>query len=307
LIAFITSMSEVFEYESFFKIICHFLELKINLKKNVRDTLLDFLDIELNIMTMIVRLSDFKRKKVIQWFNKMLFKKMIKNELQFFLNFLSFAVRVVLSRRIFLRRLFNSFFQSWKDKRRVDVEIKTDLLWWKYFLSKWNEMKFLKKVEIRREFVLWTNAFDEYDMKDYFVLCSEASISSADNMQKKLSLYSSRNTLMIRERHLFIIREWYLLITRERHLFITRERHFSIIRRRHFSIIRERHFSIIRERHFFIIQERHFFIIRERHLFTIREIYFSINRKRTRVHKKNHFSFFQATRSFNLKICFLSY
>jgi hypothetical protein len=59
-------MSEVSEYENFFETICHLLELKINLKKNARDTLLDFLDIELNTVTMIARLSDVKREKVIE-------------------------------------------------------------------------------------------------------------------------------------------------------------------------------------------------------------------------------------------------
>jgi hypothetical protein len=86
--------------------------------------------------------------------------------------------------------------------------MKTDLLWWKYFLSRWNEIKFLKRVETRREFALWTNAFDEYNMKDYFVFRFELSMSSANNMQRitfktlswvtssKLSLYISRNTFV---------------------------------------------------------------------------------------------------------------
>jgi hypothetical protein len=153
-IAFIASTSEVSEYENFFETICHFFELKINLKKNAKDTLLDFLDIELNTVTMIARLSNVKREKAIEWINKILSVKVIKNELWFFLDFLSFTARVVISRRVFLRRLFNFLFQSWKSKRRVDVEMKTNLLWWKYFLSRWNEVKFLKNVETRREFVL---------------------------------------------------------------------------------------------------------------------------------------------------------
>jgi hypothetical protein len=127
-IIFVVSTSEVSEYENFLKIIYHLLELKINLKKNARDTLLDFLDIELNIMTMITRLFNVKRKKVIEWINKMFFEKMIKNELRFLLNFLSFAAQVVVSRKIFLRRLFNSLSQSWRNKRRVDIEMKIDLL-----------------------------------------------------------------------------------------------------------------------------------------------------------------------------------
>jgi hypothetical protein len=59
-------MSEVSEYENFFETIYHLLELKVNLKKNARDTLLDFLDIELNTVTMIARLSDVKHEKVIE-------------------------------------------------------------------------------------------------------------------------------------------------------------------------------------------------------------------------------------------------
>jgi hypothetical protein len=65
-IAFIASRSEVSEYENFFEIIYYLLELKINLKKSARDTLLDFLDIELNIVIIIARLSDVKREKTVE-------------------------------------------------------------------------------------------------------------------------------------------------------------------------------------------------------------------------------------------------
>jgi hypothetical protein len=154
---------------------------------------------------MIVRLSDNKREKTVEWINKILFERVIKNELRSLFNFLSFAARVVVSSRIFLRRLFNSFFQSWKNKRRVDIEMKTNLLWWKYFLSRWNEIKFLKNIETRREFALWTNAFDNYDIKDYFVLFFESLMSSADNMQKimleTMSQVTSRKTLLHNSRN----------------------------------------------------------------------------------------------------------
>jgi hypothetical protein len=153
-IAFIVSTSEVSEYENFFETICYFLELKINFEKNARDISLDFLDIELNTITIIVRLFNVKREKIIKWINKMLFERMIKNELRFLLSFFLYAVRVVISRKVFLRRFFYFFSQSWRDKRRVDIEMKTDLLWWKYFVSRWNEMKFLKRVKTRRKFVL---------------------------------------------------------------------------------------------------------------------------------------------------------
>jgi hypothetical protein len=153
-IAFIALMSEVSKYENFFKTNYHLLELKVNLKKNARNILFNFLDIELNTIIMIARLFDVKREKVIEWINKMLFERVIKNELRSFLNFLSFAVRVVVSRKVFLRRFFNFLSQLWRDKRRVDIEMKINLLWWKYFLSRWNEIKFFKRIETRREFAL---------------------------------------------------------------------------------------------------------------------------------------------------------
>jgi hypothetical protein len=86
--------------------------------------------------------------------------------------------------------------------------MKTDLLWWKYFLSKWNEIKFLKNVETRREFALWTNAFDNYDMRDYFVLLSKSSMLSADNMQEiileTLSRVTSKKTLLHNSRKILL-------------------------------------------------------------------------------------------------------
>jgi hypothetical protein len=201
-------MSEVSKYKNFFEIIYHLLELKINLKKNAKDTLLDFLDIELNTVTMIVKLSDVKREKAIEWINKIFSERMIKNELWSLFNFLSFAARVVISRRVFLRRLFNSFSQSWKSKRWVNVEMKIDLLWWKYFLSKWNEIKFLKKIETRCEFALWTNAFDNYDMRDYFILLLESLMLFVDNMQEimleTLSRVTSRKTFFYNSKKIFL-------------------------------------------------------------------------------------------------------
>jgi hypothetical protein len=61
-------------------------------------------------------------------------------------------------------------------------------------------MKFLKRIEIWREFVLWINAFDEYNMRDYFVFRSESLMSSADNMQRKLSFHNSRNSFLYNSR-----------------------------------------------------------------------------------------------------------
>jgi hypothetical protein len=182
-------------------------------------------------MTMIVRLSDVKREKIIEWINKILSERMIKNELRSLLNFLSFAARVVVSRRVFLKRLFNSLFQSWKNKRRVDVEMKTDLLWWKYFLSRWNEIKFLKNVETRREFALWTNAFDNYNMRDYFVLLFKSSMLSANNMQEMMLETLSRVTL----RKTFLLNSKKTFLHNSRKTFLHNSRKISLNQSRNSS------------------------------------------------------------------------
>ena len=99
---------EAHKYESKFNDLCTQLEFNVNLKKNFIDITCTFLSIELNLINMITLLSSDKHQKTIQLVNSTLTKSsLLYKKLQALLDFLSFVTKVVISERIFLKRLFN--------------------------------------------------------------------------------------------------------------------------------------------------------------------------------------------------------
>ncbi len=172
------NMIEAHKYESDFNDLCAQLKFSVNLKKNLIDITCIFLSIELDSINMMTRLSSDKHQKTIQLINSTLTKSSLSYEkLQMLLNFLSFAAKIVISERVFLRWLFNDLIIIKSRKQRINYSMQQDLLWWKMFLSKWNDVHLLRKREFRHSLYLWINASDLHDMRDYCLLHS--SLSSA--------------------------------------------------------------------------------------------------------------------------------
>ena len=90
--------------------LCLELRIKVNEKKSVCFTKAKFLNIELNSMKMKARLLldklDKARMIVIVALNK---NFILHIDLQLLVDFLSFAVKVIVFEKSFLRRLFNAF------------------------------------------------------------------------------------------------------------------------------------------------------------------------------------------------------
>lgn len=73
------------------------------------------------------------------------------------LGFLSFAAKVVVPGRAFLRRLFTAL-QEFKRIYHIDAEMRADLNWWASFLPKWNGIQVIRHLETRNIIQLWTDA-----------------------------------------------------------------------------------------------------------------------------------------------------
>ncbi len=158
------------KYESDFNDLCTQLKFSINLKKNLIDITCIFLSIELDSINMMTHLSSDKHKKTIQLINSMLTKSFLSYEkLQTLLNFLSFAAKIMISERIFLKRLFNDLIIIKSRKQYINYSMWQDLLWWKTFLSKWNNVHLLCKQEFRHFLYFWINALNLHDMRDYYL------------------------------------------------------------------------------------------------------------------------------------------
>jgi len=185
-------MIEACKYESDFDDLCAQLEFSINLKKNLINITCIFLNIELDSINMIARLSSDKHQKTIQLVNSTLTKSSLSYEkLQMLLNFLSFVAKIVVSERVFLRRMFNDLIVIKSRKQRINYSMWQDLLWWKTFLSKWNNVHLLRKREFRHFLYLWINASDLHNMKNYYLhhfdLSSAVSQTFSNRFNTRLS------------------------------------------------------------------------------------------------------------------------
>jgi len=98
------NMIEARKYKNDFNDLCAQLEFNVNFKKNLIDITCIFLSIELDSINMMTRLSFDKHQKTIQLVNSTLTKSFLSYEkLQTLLNFLSFAAKIMISERVFLR------------------------------------------------------------------------------------------------------------------------------------------------------------------------------------------------------------
>ncbi len=193
-------MIEARKYESNFDDLCTQLEFSVNLKKNLINTTCIFLSIELDSINIMTCLLFNKHQKTIQLINSALTKSSLSYEkLQTLLDFLSFAAKIVVSERIFLRRLFNDLIVIKSRKQRINYSMWQDLLWWKTFLSKWNNVRLLCKREFRHSLYLWINASDLHDMKSYYLLHSSLSSAASQTFSNQLYMRLSDKHINVKE------------------------------------------------------------------------------------------------------------
>ena len=167
---FIFSDDDYQTYEKFFAELCNQLNINIKIEKSFVKFIAIFLNIELNIVNMIVRLFANKQKTVLEKIDVVLKTKSISYEaLESLIGLLFFACKVVISEKSFLRHFYDALAASEREHHiKINKTVKIDFLWWNEFLSKWNDVRFLKRIKFIAE--IYTNVSNNWNMRKYFLI-----------------------------------------------------------------------------------------------------------------------------------------
>ena len=156
-------------YADQFNQICSELGLTINHSKDVMGTTADFLGIEFDSSLMQARLPPDKLVRARKTVENLLNKASISHqELESAVGFLSFAAKVVIPGRAFLRRLFDAL-RTPKPWHRITPAMKADLQWWQDFLIDRDGLKLLKHLDSRPTCYIWTDASGRLGMGGYIL------------------------------------------------------------------------------------------------------------------------------------------
>ena len=138
--------------------LCYNLGFTVNDKKSMAGTTAEFLGIELDSLAMEARLPPAKLQRARDAVAAMLTRDSTPYaDLESLAGFLSFAARVVLPGRAFLRRIFDALRRK-VARIYLSLSIKADLTWWSRFLADWNGIRLLKQYASRPTMHIWTDA-----------------------------------------------------------------------------------------------------------------------------------------------------
>ena len=150
---FISSENDYQTYEEFFVKLCKQLDINIKIEKNFAKLIAIFLNIELNIVNITIHLFANKQKAALEKIDVVLKTKSISYEvLKSLIGLLFFVCKIFIFEKFFLRHLYNALTAS-KQKHHIKINktVKIDFLWWNEFLSKWNDVCFLKRIKFIAE------------------------------------------------------------------------------------------------------------------------------------------------------------
>jgi Reverse transcriptase (RNA-dependent DNA polymerase) len=167
--AILPPSADATRFESEFDGLCVDLGLKVNTKKNVRGHNAQFLGIELDTEVMEARLPPDKLAKARAQIRALLHKSSVTHkELQSLISLLSFASKVVIPGRAFLRRLYDALRLE-TFYHHVTPAMRADLDWWHLFLTRWNGIKLLRLVQDRPLLYVWTDASSTRGLGGYIL------------------------------------------------------------------------------------------------------------------------------------------
>lgn len=167
--AILPSGADADAYGRQFDKLCGELGLMVNHTKDILGTIADFLGIELDSILMQARLPPDKLDRARKTVADLLKRATIPHrELESAVGFLSFAAKIVIPGRAFLRRLFDAIRRP-AAIIRLSAGMKADLLWWKTFLKDWNGLKLLRHVASRESWYIWTDASGKLGMGGYIL------------------------------------------------------------------------------------------------------------------------------------------
>ena len=151
-----------------FERVCNDLGIIINHSKDVEGTKADFLGIELDSILMQARLPPDKLIRARNTVDDLNRPTISRYDLESAVGFLSFAAKIVIPGRAFLRRLFDAIRRP-VAMIRITKAMKADLLWWKAFLKDWNGFSLLRKVADRQIKYIWTDASGKFGLGGYML------------------------------------------------------------------------------------------------------------------------------------------
>ena len=156
-------------YARAFDMVCDDLGLLVNHKKDVLGTIAEFLGIEIDSVRMQARLPPDKLTRARNTVKDLLNRAKIPHrELESAVGFLSFAAKIVIPGRAFLRRLFDAIRRP-TAVIRITTGMRADLLWWNTFLEDWNGLHLLRDVTARPTMHIWTDASGKLGMGGYLL------------------------------------------------------------------------------------------------------------------------------------------
>ena len=159
--------AEVYYY--IFDLIYSQLGLVINHTKDIIGTIADFLGIELDTKLIQVRLPPDKLARARNTVDDLLKRRIISHhKLESAVGFLSFAAKIVIPGRAFLRRLFDAIRRP-VAMIRITKHMKADLLWWKAFLKDWNGISLLRHTADRNTIYIWIDASRKFGLGGYIL------------------------------------------------------------------------------------------------------------------------------------------
>lgn len=167
--AILSPNADLIAYVKQFDRVCSDLGLLINHTKDVTGTIVDFLGIEFDSTLMQARLPPEKLARARNLMEDLLNRATISHqELESAVGFLSFAAKIVVPGRAFLRRLFDATRRS-TTTHRITYEMRANLLWWHTYLKDWNGLKLLRLIDSRTTWHIWTDASGKLGMKGYIL------------------------------------------------------------------------------------------------------------------------------------------
>ena len=203
------------KFNSYFNEVCRDFGVTVNIKKDLGGTVMDFLEIELDTNLMQAWLPQENLDKARSLVKEALQKPTLSyQKLETLIGFLSFASKVVVPGRAFLRRLFNKLSKADGAIIHVNQEVKADLSWWHHFFPKWNGISIIHTS--RPRLLLWTDASGEYGMGAYILKEGETlyTIPCEQALSERFSTRLRSKHINVKEMTaiLHALQKWLLLI-----------------------------------------------------------------------------------------------
>ena len=208
--AILSPSDDAVAYGQQFDDLCNDLGLSVNHSKDAMGTRADFLGIEFDSMTMQGRLPPDKLARARNTIENIINRATISHhELETAVGFLSFAAKLVIPGRAFLRRLFDALRRPAKFIH-VTTSMKADLRWWKDFLREWNGLRLLRLVASRPIYHVWTDASGKLGLGGYILEDLQLTHTVQDVFSVHVAMKHRRKDIQFKEMRavLHAIRLW---------------------------------------------------------------------------------------------------